>query len=207
MRLAGVKLIVRTEIELDEPTVDSGFITWFTFQIYQDADPEHETLPEPAFVGQGQIAIVHLANIADAQDDVCAVLDADSAEMAALYSVYFKEGCIKEQFTGGFGHDLLYVRELVIEPAWKDRNIELAVVRRLCDALGQGCELAVIPYRSMQEARFWERMGFEVTPPGDRSGLMYMNLGFLYPRIVDPDGSGRFKVMPNLSQEERGTHH
>jgi len=202
-----VELSITTKIDLDEPTVGGGFITWFRFQIQQEADHEDESPPKLEIVGQGQIAIVHLSMIADAEVKVWATLDADSSEMEALYSVYFEKDDLRREFIAGFGHDLLYIREVLIEPAWQGRNVELAAVRRLCDTVGYGCELAIIPYSSMQEVRAWERIGFEVSTPGKRIGLMHMNLGFLYPRIVDPDGTGRFKVMPNLSQEEREKHH
>jgi ribosomal protein S18 acetylase RimI-like enzyme len=202
-----VKLIIRAKIDLDEPTVGGGFITWLTFQIGQDADEEGESLSGADPVGRGQVAIVHVARVLEAEEDLWGVLDADSGEMEALHSVYFEESWFKDEFAGGFGDDLLYVSELEIEPAWQGRNIELAVVRRLCDTLGQGCELAVVRYTSMEEAGSWERIGFEVSTPGKPRGLMHMSLGYVNPRVVDLDGSGRFRVVANLSHEAREKHH
>jgi hypothetical protein len=41
------------------------------------------------------------------------------------------------------------------KPGWEGRNIELALVRRLCDTIGEGCELAVMPYESESEIERW----------------------------------------------------
>jgi hypothetical protein len=196
-----VKLVITTEIDLEEPTVDRGFITWFSVRINPDTDSDPDatipTDPSPRFIGRGSIAIVHIGRIADTGDDLLDALDADSGDLETLYHVYFDDGGLKEQFFVGFGHDLLYVRELVIDPDWRRRNIELAVVRRLCDTLGQGCELAVMPYDSPEEARAWEQMGFQVSTPGEPSGLMHLGLAYRHPRIVDDDTGGRFNVLPD----------
>ncbi|MEO5726490.1 MAG: hypothetical protein ABI134_33820, partial [Byssovorax sp.] len=61
------------------------------------------------------------------------MLDAESGDLEALYSLYFdeEEDWFKDEFGSAPGVDLGYIQELTIDPAWQGRNIELAVVQRL----------------------------------------------------------------------------
>lgn len=43
-----------------------------------------------------------------------------------------------------FGHDLLYVRGMKIEARYATLNLDFAIVRRIADTIGQGCELVVM---------------------------------------------------------------
>jgi hypothetical protein len=103
----------------------------------------------------------------------------------------------------------MYLDEIMIDPAWTGANVELAVVRRLADTLGAGCELAVMSYQRPEEALHWGRMGFTVTrpPPEGGWGYMHLALAFRHPRIADPDYEERFRVIPNPSSSDRRTHH
>jgi hypothetical protein len=105
------------------------------------------------------------------------VVDADSGELEALYDVFFEEDWFRDQFTMGAGSDLLFVSHIDLKPAWDERNIELALVRRLCDTIGEGCELAVMPYDSESEIARWQRLGFILTTPERHEGYLHLSLG------------------------------
>ncbi|MBI2392814.1 MAG: hypothetical protein HYV09_24730 [Deltaproteobacteria bacterium] len=183
-----------TETQLDEPDADGGLISWLDIEIVESGAREDE-----ASVGRGRAAIIHAAV---AGDELCDAMDADSGELEALYSVYFDGEWLKDEFAEGFGHDLLYVSELELAPVWRGRNIELAVVRRLCDTVGSACALVVVPYANEAEAAHWRAMGFEKT--SGAKGLMHLRQAFEQPRVVrDGYDDERFRVEPVDSADKR----
>jgi GNAT superfamily N-acetyltransferase len=186
-------LVVRTEIGLSEPTVDSGFVTWLSFDVV-----DHSLDGRGAStLGTGEAAIVHLGTGTVHLHDV---LDADSAELEALYDIYFDGQWFKPDHAQGAGCDLLYFAGLDVAPRHRGKNIEYAVVRRVADTLGTGCGLVVLAYSSPAEVAFWERMGFEVSTPGHASGFLHLQLAKAHPRIVKR--MNEFKVLPNLSRAD-----
>ncbi len=194
-----MRLKISTEIPLSEPDADCGLVTWLNVvvvAIHEDPEPEPE-------IGRVKAAIIH---VGCANGDLFFALDADSGELEQLYQVYFDGDWFKEELYHGVGHDMLYVSEVEIDPAYRDRNIELAVVRRLCDTLGSGCELAVIYAEDEASSEHWKHMGFELSMAGETTGLMHLAQAFRNPRVDDPNGEGHFKVLPNLSPEQRRTH-
>ena len=154
-------------------------------------------------VGRARAAIIHASIAGGGLYDA---MDADSGELEALYSVYFDGNYFKEQFSEGVGSDLLYVSDVELIPGVRGRNIELAVVRRLCDTLGTGSELVVVPYGDEREAASWGSMGFTKTEGA--SGLMHLSQAFVPPRIARRDGEDRFRVQltPAQERERRGLH-
>ncbi len=105
------------------------------------------------------------------------------------------------------GADIVYVSEIDIEAAYEQRNIDLALVRRLCDTLAQGAALAVVPYASPGEIARWEKLGFEMATPGLNEGYVCLRLANRTARVDDPDNHGHFKVLPNPSPEQEDMHH
>jgi hypothetical protein len=93
------------------------------------------------------------------------------------------------------GIDLLFVDRVTIDGGWRDKNLDLAIVRRLADTLGSGCQLVAMRYEDAFEAAHWGRLGFTPTSRGQSSGLMHMKLGYRHARVVDT-GSGTFEVVP-----------
>jgi len=55
----------------------------------------------------------------------------------------------RDQFTAGAGSDLLFVSHIDLKAGWQLRNIDLALVRRLCHTIGEAFELAVMPCESI----------------------------------------------------------
>jgi len=196
-------LRVTADISLDEPTVDSGFVTWLDIDILaQDHDAETETE-----VGAAQVALIHVGETCNLGQSLAEVLDADSADLEALFDVYFEDGWLKEEFADAVGANVLYVDDISLQTSWQGRNVEMAVVRRLSDTVGDGCALAVVPYRSDEEAEPWVRMGFGVTrpPSRDRCGYLTLQLALRSARVVE-DGA-RFRVIPNPLPKEKRKHH
>jgi hypothetical protein len=228
----GMRLRVVSDIGLGEPNVDQGFVTWLDVELLVD-DPEERAdgitgdadasvgpdagpggglfdPDEP--IGRARVAIILANEVVNRGEDLMEVLDADSSELETLCGVFFEGGDLQDRFTDdAVGQNLLYVVDVVIDNAWADRNLDLALVRRLCDTLGSGCALAVMEYETEAEREHWERMGFQVTEPpspkGRAFGYLHLPLGVRNPRVVDPESDGRFRVVSNPSPAGRRQHH
>lgn len=84
------------------------------------------------------------------------VLDAESGDLEALYSVYFRNDWFKEEFRSAAGVDLGYLQELTIDAARQGRDIDLAVVQRLNETLEAGCNMLAMALSSPEELAHWE---------------------------------------------------
>jgi hypothetical protein len=183
---------ISAELRLGEPDADAGLVTWFDILI---VEPDEQGTN--ANVGEARAALVHVGEALKVGEDLWCVLDADSGSLEALYSVYFDKDGFREEFAAGKGSDLLFFEDIEVKAPHESRNIELALVRRLCDSVGVGCELAVIEAATEAEAARWQRMGFELTQLGSTKGFMHLNLSRRRPRIVETDDRGAYRVVPN----------
>ncbi len=186
-----MKLSINADIELDQ-TGPASYVTWFDVRI---GDSPQQTY------GVARVAIVHVGEIADAHGDLDPALR--GTQLESLCDAYFAEGWYKDDFADGAGIDLLYVESVEMDAAHQHRNLDLAMVRRLCDTLGSGCQLAVMPYRDALKAGHWGQLGFALTTPGRSSGLMHMKLGYRHAQVVDTTGSGDFVVQPTVVLHDR----
>jgi len=197
-----MRMRLSADIPLSEPNVDSGLITWLSIDIFPDDAPE-----SAAPIGHATVARIHIGNALDSSESILDALDADSGELEALYDVFFEDNWLKDEYLEGSGPDLLYVSEIDLAPAHQTRNVDLALVRRLCDTLGQGCAIAVIPYASQADIDHFTQLGCEVSTPGAPEGYLHLPLGNRTARVDDPDQPGVFKILPNPSPEGVETHH
>lgn len=186
-----MKLSINADIELDQPG-QASYVTWLDVRI---GDSPQQTY------GVARVAIVHVGEIADAHGDLYPALRGTKLE--SLCSAYFAEGWYKDDFADGAGIDLLYVESIEMDAAHQHRNLDLAMVRRLCDTLGSGCQLAVMPYCNALVAGHWGQLGFALTTPGRTTGLMHMKLGYRHAQVVDTTGSGDFVVQPTVVLHDR----
>jgi hypothetical protein len=186
-----MKLSISADIELDQAG-NASYVTWLDIRIGDS--------PERTY-GMARVAIVHVGEIADAHGDLYPALRGTKLE--ALCDAYFSEGWYKDDFADGAGIDLIYVESIEIDASHQHKNLDLAMVRRLCDTLGSGCQLAVMPYRDALVAGRWGRLGFSLTTPGRTSGLMHMKLGYRHAQVVDATGSGDFEVLPTVVLHDR----
>ncbi len=184
-----MKLSISGDIALDQPS--KSYVTWLDVRIGEDLQT----------FGMARVAIVHVGEIADALGDLYPALRGTKLE--ALCDAYFAQGWYKDDFADGAGIDLIYVESIEIDAAHQHKNLDLALVRRLCDTLGSGCQLAVMPFADALTAGHWGRLGFSLTTPGRTSGLMHMKLGYRHAQVVDATGSGHFEVLPTVVIHDR----
>lgn len=175
-----MKLSVTTDIDL-EPK--SGYVTWLDVKVSDGA----------RVYGSARVALVHVGEAADAAGEVWPALHGTRLE--PLHDVYFAQGWYKDDYADGAGIDLLYIDHITIADEHRGKNLDLAVVRRLCDTLGSGCQLAVVAYADAERAAHWGRLGFAISTPGRTSGLMHMKLGYRHAQVVDATGSGDYEVV------------
>jgi hypothetical protein len=165
-------LEIQTTLLLDEPTSDDGFVTWLEAAVIDDSFTAEHT-PK---VGHVYVALVHVGMIVDAERSLRDVLHADSGELADLHHIYFEDDWIRgDLVAGGKGTDLLYVSELELDISYVGRNVDVAIVLRLCDTLGAGCALAVVPYLADDDIQRWFDAGFKVTEPAQRGDVGYLH--------------------------------
>ncbi len=220
-----IRLSVSTRISVEEPSTDGGFITWFDVLIHRDApvvddggaggDDLEEGDEKVEQIGRAKLAIVHVGALFDRDDTLLYdVLDAESADLEALYSLYFdeEEDWFKDEFASAAGVDLGYIQELTIDPAWQGRNIELAVVQRLNATIAAGCKALVMALSSPEEVARWEQMGFEVpASEGGEPGYVHLNNAGGHPRVVpvehprriaEPHEEDRFRVLRDEDDDD-----
>lgn len=194
-----MKLSISADIELDTKESPSrSYVTWLDVRITDSPAPG--TLLGQTF-GVARVALVHVGEIADAFGDLSPALRGTSLE--TVCEAYFAQGWYKDDFADGAGIDLLYVEVVEVATSHRQRNLDLAMVRRLCDTLGSGCQLAVMPYADAAAATHWARLGFSLTTPGHPSGLLHMKLGQRHAQVVDATGRGDFEVLSSGVMQHR----
>jgi hypothetical protein len=181
-----MKISLATEIDLEGPGND-GYVTWLNARLSSGTRQ----------LGTGRLALVHVGEIADAAGEIWPALHGTSLE--PLHEVYFSQGWYRDEYADGAGIDLLYVDHINIEPGHERKNLDLALVRRLCDTLGSGCQLTVVPYADADRAAHWAQLGFSVSTAGRPTGLMHMKLGYRHARVVDATGSGDYEVVSSIN--------
>lgn len=177
-----MKLSVTTNIDLEGPQ-KSGYVTWLDVRVSDGVRA----------YGSARIALVHVGEIADAAGEIWPALHGTRLE--SLHDVYFAQGWYKDDYADGAGIDLLFIDHITIDEEHRGRNLDLALVRRLCDTLGSGCQLAVVAYPDAVQAAHWAKLGFAISTPGRSAGLMHMKLGYRHAQVVDATGSGDYEVV------------
>lgn len=177
-----MKLSISSDIDLDGK---GGYVTWLDVRVSDGAKS----------FGTARIALVHVGEIADAAGEIWPALQGTRLE--PLHDTYFSQGWYNDDYADGAGIDLLFIEHITIEPEHQGKNLDLALVRRLCDTIGSGCQLAVVGYNEPLKAARWGKLGFQVSTPGKSVGTMHMKLGYRHASVVDATGSGHYEVIGN----------
>jgi hypothetical protein len=176
-------LDIETQIPLSQPDADGGFVTWLDITVISHdlaTDEDHEA-------GTARAAIVHVGAIANSEESLADVLDADSGELEALYGVYFEDDWLRADIAeAGGGSDLLYLSTLELDKCSSPEAIAVSIIRRLCETLASGCGLAIVPYSENERIDHWLAAGFEITRPtrNEATGYLHLDTGLTPP---DPD--------------------
>lgn len=165
-----MKLSVTSDIALDASD-DRRFVTWFDVVAHQG----------PVRSGHARFAVLHVGEASGGHGDLWRALR--SADLERLHDPYFHQGWYRDEFAEGAGIDLLFFERIAVETA-PTKNVDLAIVRRVSDTLGSGCQLVVMPYASALEAARWGQLGFEVSTPGRASGLLHLKMGQSHPEVA-----------------------
>jgi len=174
-------LRLTTHTCLTRPDVEDGFVVWSDVALVRMEDDDHV---EP--MGSTHAAVIHAGAASAVSSRIHDVLEAESAELYSLYGLYLDDEGLKREFATGVGPNLLYIRTVELLPEFAGRNIEYAIVRRLCDVLGGGCAIAVIRCGDASDSERWKALGFQVSRPG----VMHAWLGNDPPELVEVDGQG-----------------
>jgi hypothetical protein len=177
-----MKIALSASIDLEGPA-KGGYVTWLDLNLTDGA----------RVYGTARIALVHVGEIADAAGEVWPALHGTSLE--SIHDVYFAQGWYKDDFADGAGIDLLFIERITIDEEHQRKNLDLALVRRLCDTLGSGCQLAVVGYGDAERATHWGQLGFAISTPGRPNGFMHLKLGYRHAQVVDATGSGDYAVV------------
>lgn len=180
----NMKLSITSDIDLDGN--GAGYVTWLDVRV-NDGKTDF---------GTARVALVHVGEIADAAGEIWPALHGTRLE--PLHDAYFAQGWYRDEYADGAGIDLLYIDHITIDEAHRGKNIDLALVRRLCDTIGSGCQLAVVAYDKADRAGRWGKLGFEVSTPGRTSGLMHMKLGYRHASVVDATGAGDYQIVASV---------
>lgn len=186
-----MKLTITADVTLDDGG-DSGYVTRFDVR----ATDKGETH------GELRVAVVHVGEIADGPGDLRRVLAA--AKIETLHDVYFESGWYRDEYADGAGIDLLYIEHVQVDSVHRARNLDLAMVRRVCDTLGSGAQLAVLPYGHARDVARWAPLGFAPSTQGRSHGLLHMKLGFRTAQVVST-AAGHFEVMPTFAPMPRAS--
>lgn len=188
--MMNMKLSVMTEMDLDGSQNNGRYVTWLDVRLMSDDGARS--------FGSARIALVHVGEIADAAGEVWPALL--HTRLEPLHDVYFAQGWYKDEYADGAGIDLLFIDHVRVDEEYGGKNLDLALVRRLCDTLGSGCQLAVVAYGDAQAAAHWGALGFAISTPGRTTGLMHMKLGYRHAQVVDATGSGDFQVVSGVDE-------
>lgn len=79
-----------------------------------------------------------------------------------------------DELDGCFEGDLLYIRDIAVGDAYKERGVEMAIAARIIDTLGAGCDLVVYCFGEYTyELEALKPLGFIKSP---REGYAFLNL-------------------------------
>jgi hypothetical protein len=199
-----MRMHVSADIPLSEPNVDSGYVTWFSIDVIDVIDDDGTEFKR---IGHARVARIHAENVQDHRESLLDALDADDGELQGLYEVFYEDGWLKESVTDGVDHDVVYVQKIEMDADYIHRNVDLALVRRLCDIIMHRAGVVVIPYTSPEKISHWMKLGFVVSTPEAPEGYLHLNLDIRRSRVDDPDKPGHFRFLPNPLPFETEIHH
>lgn len=185
-----MRLVVTTAIALGADAA-AGPVTWFDAQIETD-----DTEP-PILLGVATVATVTVPEAIRRGRSVQQLLESEGSSLHDLCGVYFDDEGLRPSYRVGDGNALLLITDLMVLVGYGDQRIEHELVRRVCESLGVGCDLAVMPYHSEAQGRYWSGLGFVVDTPDRARGWMHLGLSGQPEVAADDKSDARVAEVPN----------
>ena len=171
--------------------VDRAIMRWQIAVLlgpFYELDPDEDE-PDDGVIGRASASVLSLENADHARIGVAEALDAVSAELEHLSTVYDAEiGTWSEDLElATFGGAALLVETMELKPGFRGLGLGPAVLAGIVERLGSGCAFAALepsPFgelldgKSYDEAtraleRLWQAVGFEPY----RDGVWVVDLG------------------------------
>jgi hypothetical protein len=180
-----LRLRIATEIELEKPSVDVGFVSWLGIEIVESRLAGGDTV-----IGTARVALIHVGAVCNARESLDDVLDADSADLEALSHWLFEDNWIREGLVEtANGSDVLYLADFELRDATEvyTNRVGITLVRRLCDTLGAGVAAAVVPVCDGEPTQPWTTAGFTIAKPvgNDACGYLLLDTSLAAPESDD----------------------
>ena len=182
-----IRLRLETDLTVSEPNENEGLVVRWRGTVVRDHDDE---LREDV-IGSFRASVIHYGFALDVGVRLDDIMD---GALVPLHNAVFNEGgWLRDDFDDASGTALLYIDEIDLANEWRERLVDLGVVRRLVETLGQGCSLVVLNSSEARRATEWARIGFVITREPDGPFLV-LNLSERTPHVRA--GFDRFEVVP-----------
>ncbi len=186
-----IRLRLETDLTVSEPNENEGLVVRWRAVVVRDHD---DTVQEDV-IGSVRATVIHYGEALDVGANLDDVMD---GALVPLHDALFEDGWLKDDFGDNLGTALLFIEEVNLDEEWRERLVDLAVVRRLVETLGTGCSLAVLNGNEARRCHAWERIGFSLRrEPGEL--FLVLNLSKRTPHL--PAGFDRFEVVPTPARE------
>ena len=151
-----IRLRLDTDLKVSEPNEDDGLVVRWRVAIVRDHDDD----VREDVIGSVNAWVIQYGGAADVGAKLALVMDGSLRPLHR--AVFTEDGWLREDFEDASGTALLYVENLDLSDEWRDRLVDLAVVRRLTETIGQGCSLTVLNGNEARRAPQWGRIGFSL---------------------------------------------
>lgn len=192
-RVPVIRLRVDTDLTVNEPNEDDGLVVRWRVAIVRDHDDD----VREDVLGSVSAWVIQYGGAVD----VGAKLDLVMAgSLEPLHrAVFTEDGWLREDFEDASGSALLYIETLDLSDEWRDRLVDLAVVHRLGETIGQGCSLTVLNGTEARRTSQWGRIGFALVA-GAEEPFLALNMGKRIPHLR-PGFDDVYEVVPSPRYE------
>lgn len=182
-----IRLRLETELTVSEPNENEGLVVRWRVVVVRDHD---DTVQEDV-IGAVRAAVIHYGEALNVGARLRDVMD---GALLPLYdAVFTEEGWLRDDLADAPGSGLLYIEQIDLADEWRERLVDLAVVGRLTETLGQGCSLAVLDGTEARRLSVWERIGFALVRDASEPFLA-LDVSKRHPHVRA--GFDRYEVVP-----------
>lgn len=188
-----IRLRLDTDLKVCEPNEDDGLVVRWRVAIVRD----HDADMREDVIGSVNAWVIQYGGAVDVGAKLDLVMDG-AGLMPVYRAVFTRDGWLREDFEDASGTALLYIETLDLSDEWRDRLVDLAVVRRLSETLGQGCSLTLLNANEARRAPQWGRIGFALIV-GAEEPFLALDMSKRMPHLRE--GFDAYEVVPSPRYE------